>query len=96
MRKLTTNPKDLLVIKELEKMAMEENWVFAYDHEIVRKKTENSIRFESYQKGLEAGKEEGIKENQIEIAKNLLKLKTISIEDISKSNGLTIEEINKL
>ena len=35
-------------------------------------------------------------ERNIEIAKNLLKLGTVSIEDISKATGLTIEEINKL
>ena len=92
MKKLTENPKDIRVIEELEKMAMEEAWVYAYDHEIVRKKTENSIRKESYEKGLEAG----IKERNIEIANNLLKLGTISIEDISKSTNLTKEELKLL
>jgi len=99
MRKLTDNKKDLLVIEELEKMAMEEDWVFAYDHEIVRKKTENSIRFESYQKGLEdgkeEGKEEGSKESKIEIAKSMLK-KNMAINLISELTGLTKEEIKKL
>lgn len=87
MRKLTSNPKDLEIIEELEKMAMEEKWVYAYDHEIVRKKTENSIRSESYEKGE--------KNKQIEIAKLMLK-DNIPLESISKYTGLSIDEINKL
>ena len=87
MRRLTSNPKDLEIIEELEKMAMEEKWVYAYDHEIVRKKTENSIRSESYEKGE--------KNKQIEIAKLMLK-DDIPLESISKYTGLSIDEINKL
>ena len=107
MRKLTSNPKDIKVIEELEKMAMEEEWVYAYDHEIVRKKTENSIRKESYQKGLEegieVGKEEGFeqgieqgeKNQQLEIARSMLK-DNVSVEIISKYTNLEIREIEKL
>lgn len=91
MRRLTNNPKDLIVIEELEKMAMEEKWVYAYDHEIVRKKTENSIRNESYGKGIQEGKEA----RNIEIAKAMLKDK-IPLESISKYTGLSLEEIKQL
>ena len=45
--------------------------------------------------GIEEGKIIGIKEKEIEIAKNLLDMK-MSIEDISKATSLTIEEIEKL
>ena len=48
------------------------------------------------QKALKEGKEAGIKEEKIEIAKNMLELNTISIEDISKITGLSIEKIEKL
>ena len=41
------------------------------------------------------GKEEGIKENKIEIAKNLINQK-ISIDVISKATGLPKEEIKTL
>jgi predicted transposase/invertase (TIGR01784 family) len=82
---------------------MDEKFLFEYDEEIVRKKTENSIRKESYQngvddgfnQGIELGIEQGIKQNKLEIAKNLLLLK-INPEDISKATGLTKEEINNL
>ena len=74
---------------------MEEEWVYAYDQDIVRKKTENSIKKESYEHGIEEGMELGSKEKQIEIAKNLMNL-NLSINDIIKATGLTKEEIIKL
>ena len=43
----------------------------------------------------EEGKEEGLKEKSIEIAKNMLK-KGLDVNLISELSGLTIEEINKL
>ena len=95
MRKNTNNPLDLKIIKELERLAMDEKFLFEYDEEIVRKKTENSIRVESYQNGLEDGFNQGIEQKKMEIAKNLLSLK-ISVEDISKATGLTKEEIGRL
>ena len=45
--------------------------------------------------GESLGKTLGIKENKIEIAKNLLNMK-MSDEDISKATGLTIEDVQKL
>ena len=44
---------------------------------------------------LEGAKKEGTKEKTLEIAKNLLNMK-MSIKDISKATGLTIQEIEKL
>ena len=95
MKKLTTNPNDVLVIKELEKLAMEEEWVYAYDQEIVRKKTENSIKKESYENGIEQGIELGSKEKQIEIAKTMLD-KDMDINLIIELTGLKQDEINKI
>ena len=46
-------------------------------------------------KGKAEGKAEGIKEKTIEIAKNLLK-ENIDVETISKTTGLTKEDIQKL
>ena len=45
--------------------------------------------------GWRDGKLEGKRENQIEIAKIMLK-KKMELEDISEITGLTIEEIEKL
>ena len=95
MRKLTKNPKDIEIIEELERLAMDEEFKIHYDQEAVRRKTENSIRKESYEKGLECGLEQGKEKKQIEIAQSMLK-DGVSIESISKYTGLSIEELNKL
>ena len=48
-----------------------------------------------YQTGLENGKEEGIEEGTISIAKKLLEM-NMKIEDISKATGLSINKIESL
>ncbi len=99
MRELTQNPKDIEVIKELERLAMDEEFKIHYDQEAVRKKTENSIRKESYEKGLvqgiEQGIEKGMEQKNMEIVKNMLK-KNIDIKTISECTGLPVEDINNL
>ena len=52
-----------------------------------KKKIQNSL--------LSEAKEEGISQEKVNIAKNMLN-KNMSIEDISDITGLSIEEINKL
>ena len=52
-----------------------------------KKKIQNSL--------LSEAKEEGISQEKVSIAKNMLN-KNMSIEDISDITGLSIEEINKL
>ena len=74
---------------------MNEAFLFDYDHERVMKKTENSIREESYEKGLTKGIEEGSHQEKVEIAKNLLKMKMIP-QDIANATGLSIEEIESI
>ena len=44
---------------------------------------------------LETAREEGEKHKQLEIAKELLKT-ALSLEEISKCTGLTVEELEKL
>ncbi len=91
MRKLTNNPRDIKIIEELERLAMDEEFKLHYNAEAVKRKTENSIKKESYQHGLE----DGSKQKEIEMAQAMLK----DIQDyefISKYTGLTVEEIEKL
>ena len=103
MKKRTNNPDDLEIIKELERLAMNEDFIFDYDVEKVRKKTENSIRLDGYhagieegiKEGLEKGIEEGSKEKCHEIAKSMLN-DNEPLDRISKYTGLSIEEIEKL
>lgn len=49
-----------------------------------------------YDTGVIEGIEQGIKQCNIEVAKQLLALGTISVEDISKVTGLTEDKISKL
>ena len=95
MRKLTNNPRDIKIIEELERLAMDEEFKLHYNAEAVKRKTENSIKKESYRHGLEDGIEEGSKKEKLEIAQAMLK----DIQDyefISKYTGLTVKEIEKL
>ena len=99
MKRKTNNQKDLEIIKELERLAMDEKFIFDYDSEAVKRKTENSIRLEAredgYNEGHQEGLEQGRNEKSIEIAKNLI-ASGINVEIISKSTGLTISEIENL
>jgi len=94
MRDKTNNPKDIEIIEELERLSMNENFIYDYDHEAVQKKIENSIRNEGIQVGLERGIITGGKEEKTGIAKNMLREK-ISISTISKCTGLSNKEIEK-
>ena len=100
MRELTNNPKDIRIIEELERLSMGKEFKLHYNAEAVRKKTENSIKIESFQNGLDKefsqGIEEDSKQEKLEIAKNLLNLGTVSIEDISKTTGLDIDTLKNL
>lgn len=72
---------------------------------IKAEQTENALRLyqtgmdaslqKGLQQGLKQGKEEGLKQGKIEVAKSLLSM-NLSIEQISKATGLSVEEIEKL
>lgn len=96
MRELTNNPKDIRIIEELERLSMDEEFKLYYNAEAVRKNTENSIKIESFQNGLDKGFSQGIEQEKLEIAKNLLNLGTVSLEDISKTTGLDIDTLKNL
>ena len=91
MRKLTNNPRDIKIIEELERLAMDEEFKLHYNAEAVKRKTENSIKKESYQHGLE----DGSKQEKLEIAQAMLN-DGDSIDKVSRITGLTVEELEKL
>ena len=66
---------------------MNNKFVDEYDYEFVQKKLMNSIKDEGYEKGKS--------DEKLEIAKNLLS-ENIEVNIISKTTGLSIEEINNL
>ena len=71
-------------VNKIEELLMDPNFAGAYDVEERRAFDMEDMRLT------------GKKEKQLEIAKNLLKLNTISIDDISKATGLSVEEIKEL
>lgn len=87
MRNKTNNPDDLKIIEELEKLSMDDDFIFDYHCDNDEKLTKLSIH--------DQGFEEGISQSKIEIAKNLLST-SLSLEEISKNTGLSLEEITKL
>ena len=60
-----------------------------------KKKIQNSLLSEARENGINDGISKGENKKSIEIAKNLLSM-NMSLDDISKATGLSVEEINKL
>mgnify|MGYP003293334975 CR=1 FL=1 len=73
------------------KILVDESFLPLFDKEEDERRIKNTIRKISF----EDGKEDGKQQRNIEIAKNLLN-NNVDIEIISKSTGLTIDEINNL
>ena len=57
---------------------------------------QNTEKKMAYEEGVEQGTKQGTEQNKLEIAKNLLSLGTLSIEDISKVTGLDTNTLQKL
>ena len=83
-------------VNKIEELLMDPNFAGAYDVEERRAFDMEDMRLTGKDEGRAIGLIEGKKEKQLEIAKNLLKLNTISIDDISKATGLSVEEIKEL
>ena len=82
-------------MNELERLGIDDKFGVVYDNEAMQKRMINTARNWGYDDGYDAGKEVGLKEGKISIAKNLLK-NGVSIDLVSESTGLNEEEINKL
>jgi len=86
-------------VKDAKRASINDDIVGLYDKELHEELLRNTELYNAEQKGLnkglKEGKENGIRENKIETAKNMLK-ESISIDIISKVTGLTKEEIEKL
>ncbi len=84
------------ILDSMEEYSEDEDFSYLYyDAERDRRALENGLKTEARAEGLEEGRKEGRKERNIEIAKSLLE-QNIDIEVISKSTGLTEEEIRLL
>ena len=92
LREIAGDDKEALkIVDELERLGLDDKFGLAYDNEIMQKKMINTARSWGY----DDGKEDGARAKEIEIAKNLLK-NEVSIDIVSESTGLSVEELNKL
>ena len=88
-----------IIIEELRRLRMNNEFIDEYDYENVQRKLMNSNRNEGYREGLEDGISQGItqgiSQEKQEIAKKML-LENIDIKTIAKLTELTEEEITNL
>ena len=95
------------VYKKLDDLSKDKYYALLYDEE-EKKAYENKCILEDaiedakengyssgYDSGYDSGKSDGISNEKINIAKNLLSM-NMTLEDISKATGLTIDEIKKI
>lgn len=92
MRRIANGNKEALdIMEDLEDLAMEEKFIGVYDNEKEQRILQNTYFYD----GKAEGHEEGKREEKVEIANNLLN-NGVDIDIISKSTGLTLDEIKKL
>ena len=105
-KELKNMPKDKIVDKYIANVTIvndDPEFQKYMSEEEDKKKIQNSLLSEAKEEGISQGYTSGINDGiskgenkkSIEIAKNLLSM-NMSLEDISKATGLTVEEINKL
>lgn len=87
--KLNNNTKE--IVCELERLNMDDNAKFEYDHEIAHKKMMNTAVDDAMQEGIQVG----IEQERVKIIKSLY-YNGISLELISKSVNLSIEEVKTI
>ena len=91
IKELKLNEEDKWIVKEMERLAMDNKFIDEYDAEKVNKILMNTKYEEGYDKGIAKGE----KQNSIEIAKKMLE-KGMSEDEIAELTQLSIEEIKKI
>lgn len=99
MKQIVDNEEDRKIIHELERLNMDENFLFEYDNEIVQKKLVNSAKDEGFDEGFDEGylegRDEGINQERIKNIKSLFE-NGVSLELIANSIGISIDEVKKI
>ena len=96
MRSVAEDDKELkIIVDEIERLNKDKFFGALYDAEEEQKKLENSARNSGFKEGHDVGIQEGYSLRNEEIAKSLIE-ENVDIEIISKTTGLSIEEINNL
>ena len=96
IEKIAKGDEELMeVANELKNLTYDINTVGLYDEEEERRRIENTKINTAEEKGIKKGIEQGAKERETSIAKNLLKL-GMPIKDIVKVTGLSKSQITML
>ena len=92
MQEIVGNYKEgEIIMSELEKLSLNDEFNIYYDHEAIYKKDLN----EKYDEGRESGLAEGSNKEKLAIAKLMLQGKE-SLDKIVKYTGLSINQLNTL
>ena len=97
-KELENMPKDKIVDKYITNVTIvndDPEFQKYMSEEEDKKKIQNSLLSEAKEEGIEQGYTSGISDGIKQTAKNLLSM-NMTLEDISKATGLSVEEINKL
>ena len=97
-KELENMPKDKIVDKYITNVTIvndDPEFQKYMSEEEDKKKIQNSLLSEARENGINDGISKGVSQEKVNIAKNLLSM-NMSLEDISKATGLSVEEINKL
>ena len=97
-KELENMPKDKIVDKYITNVTIvndDPEFQKYMSEEEDKKKIQNSLLSEARENGINDGISKGENKKSIEIAKNLLSM-NMTLEDISRATGLTVEEIKSL
>ena len=97
-KELENMPKDKIVDKYITNVTIvNDNPEFQkyMSEEEDKKKIQNSLLSEARENGINDGISKGVSQEKVNIAKNLLSM-NMSLEDISKATGLSVEEIENI
>ena len=96
LKKITGNSKKgLVIMDEIEKLKLNDEFNAWYNAEKVEEKCRNSAYSEGYSEGVDNGVTIGEKNKQLEIAKNLLTL-NIDKDTIINATGLSLNELEEI
>ena len=79
------------LMEAMVNMSMDEFTIHSWQKD----KMDALVKYNELEEATNKGRAEGIKENQTQIVKNMLNMK-MSLEDISKATGLTIQDIQEM
>ena len=96
LKEIVGNYKEgLILMSELEKLKLNDEFNAYYDYEAVIRKEKNSEYASGRDDGLVEGEKAGVNKEKLAIAKSLLKTK-MPKNEISRHTGLSINQLNTI